>query len=123
MMNQHEVPAYLEDSVPGLRQPLRQLPAMFQLYDTMTCFTRFTHDQLLTHNYAVAARCLKAAGRLYSRGNQFVKQAIIGIFIHDLAQLPLQDNRERIDRCNLIPENIYPFYIQEQLNQQHHGNK
>ena len=121
-MNQYEVPAYLEDSVPDLRKRLRQLPSAFQLFDTITCFTRFTHAQLLSHNYTVAAHCLKAAGRLYSRGNKFVQQAIVGIFISDLAHLPVQDNRERIALCNLIPENIYPLYIQEQLNITHHGN-
>ncbi|WP_212000794.1 hypothetical protein [Chitinophaga sp. HK235] len=121
MINQYEVPAYIEDHIPALKKALHQFPAIFHVYDTVGCFSEYTGKQLREQNYAVAGKCLHVAGRLYEKGNEVVKGAITRVFVPALSQIPLGDALSRIRIYSLIPDAIYGLYIQQQLSS--HGNR
>jgi len=80
MINQYEVPALIEDTVPVLRKALHQFPAVFHIYETVSCLSNYTLQQLRERHYNQAMPCLQLAGRLYERGNAVVKSAIEGPF-------------------------------------------
>jgi len=115
MINQYEVPACIEDAIPALRKALHQFPATFHIYDTVSCFSEYTDQQLREQNFQVAATCLQVAGKLYERGNPVVKEAITRVFLPVLCSVPLTDAVSRIRLYGLIPDAIYPLYIQHQL--------
>lgn len=115
MINQYEVPACIEDTIPALRKALHQFPAIYHIYDTIGCLTEYTDKQLREQNFPVADKCLQLAGRLYEKGNMVVKEAITRIFLPVLCRVPLADAVGRIRMYSLIPDSIYPLYIQHQL--------
>ena len=115
MINQFEVPACIEDTIPALKEELHQFPAVHHINETMGCFTKYTDKQLRAQNFPAAGKCLQLAGRLYERGNTVVKEAITRIFLPVLCRVPLADAVSRIRMYSLIPDSIYPLYIQYQL--------
>ncbi|QJB34357.1 hypothetical protein HF324_24760 [Chitinophaga oryzae] len=115
MINQYEVPAYIEDHIPALKKALHQFPAIFHIYDTVGCFSEYTDRQLREQNFPVAGRCLQLAGKLYERGNEVVRGAITRVFVPALSKVPLGDAVNRIRIYGLIPDAIYGLYIQQQL--------
>jgi len=115
MINQYEVPACIEDTIPALKKALHQFPAVFHIYDTVSCFSEYTDRQLREQNFLVAGKCLQLAGRLYERGNEIVKEAITRVFLPVICSVPLADAVSRIRMYALIPDALYPLYIQHQL--------
>ncbi|WP_298739335.1 hypothetical protein [uncultured Chitinophaga sp.] len=115
MINQYEVPALIEDAIPELRKPLHRFPAVFHVYETMTCLSNYTRKQLEEQNYSVAGECLEVAGRLYDRGNEVVKGAIEQHFLPALSCLPVPDGAYRIKFYSLIPASLYTLFIQHQI--------
>ncbi|MET6999115.1 DUF7674 family protein [Chitinophaga defluvii] len=116
MINQYEVPAFIEDTIPELRRALHQFPAVFHIYETVTCFTDYTSCQLRDNNYSAVGKCLELAGKLYERGNSIVKGAITRIFLPALSAFPIKNRVTRITIYSLIPASLYNLYIQHQLN-------
>ncbi|MEC5147709.1 hypothetical protein [Chitinophaga sp. 212800010-3] len=121
MINQYEVPACIEDTIPALKKALHQFPAVFHIYDTIGCLTEYTNKQLKEQNFTVADKCLKLAGKLYERGNAIVKEAIVRVFLPALCSIPMADAISRIRMYSLIPDVLYPLYIQHQLTE--NGNR
>ncbi|PSL49220.1 hypothetical protein CLV51_101550 [Chitinophaga niastensis] len=115
MINQYEVPAYIEDNIPALKKALHQFPAVFHIYDTVTCLSEYTDKQLREQNFQVADKCLRLAAKLYERGNDVVKGAITRIFLPAVCSIPLADAVSRIRMYSLIPDVLYNLYIQQQL--------
>lgn len=115
MINQYEVPALIEDAVPELRRPLHQFPAVFHVYETVSCLSNYTRKQLEDHNYDPAGRCLSVAGRLYERGNEVVRTAIEEHFLPALRSIPVNDALNRIKIYSLVPASLYTLFIQQQL--------
>ena len=115
MINQYEVPACIEDTIPALRKALHQFPAIFHIYDTVSCLGEYTGQQLREQNFQVAQKCLQLAGRLYERGNGVVREAITRVFLPVVCSVPLADAVSRIRIYSLIPDALYPLYIQHQL--------
>ena len=115
MINQYEVPAMIEDALPELCKPLRQFPAIFHIYETMSCFTVYTCRQVSRGDFALAGRCLQLAGKLYERGNSKVKYAIEQYFLPVLSAVPLKDAASRIKLYSIIPSHLYSQFINEQL--------
>lgn len=123
MINQYEVPALIEDAIPELRKPLHQFPAVFHVYETVTCLSNYTRKQLEERNYSLAGRCLSVAGRLYERGNQVVKSAIEEHFLPALSALPVTNAIYRIKLYSLIPASLYTLFIQQHIGSVPHINK
>lgn len=119
MINQYEVPALIEDTVPELRRTLHQFPAVFHIYETVTCLGNYTCQQLKEQHYGPAARSLLLAGRLYERGNQVVKHAIEDHFLPMLSRIQVTDTLSRIRLYSIVPASLYSLFIQQQLNQVH----
>ncbi|UYQ92687.1 hypothetical protein MKQ68_21650 [Chitinophaga horti] len=115
MINQFEVPAMIEDALPELSKPLRQFPAVFHIYETMSCFTVYTCRQVTRGDFALAGRCLQLAGRLYERGNEKVKYAIEQYFMPVVSALPVKDAAQRIKLYSIIPSHLYRMFIHQQL--------
>lgn len=118
MINQFEVPALIEDTLPELRRPLHQFPAIFHIYQTVDCLNNYLIRQLRNKNYPLLEKCLRLTGRLYERGNPIVKKAVAQIIVPELSKEPVPDNISRIRLYSLIPASLYNLYMQHHLSVQ-----
>lgn len=119
MINQFEVPALIEDSIPQLGKALHQFPAIFHIYETLQCLNGFLIQQLRNKNYNLLGKCLQLTGKLYERGNPLVRKAVLDIILPDLSRERLPDNISQIKLYSLIPANLYNQYMQQHLNLNH----
>ncbi|RPE12623.1 hypothetical protein EGT74_03480 [Chitinophaga lutea] len=115
MINQYEVPALIEDTLPQLRKALHQFPAVFHIYETLQCLNQFLLQQLRNKNYPLLAKSLGLAGKLYERGNPLVRKAVLDIIVPGLSREKLPDNSSQLKLYSLIPANLYNQYMQHHL--------
>ena len=120
MMNQYEVPSYLQDTLPEMKEALVKKGVssdLFDPYKSVQCLTDFTLKNAHEHNIKMLKRCFMAAERLYIRGNEMIKNAINNIFIYSFSTLFSEcDSRlERIKIQSVMPSHLYSAYVQQVL--------
>lgn len=116
MINQYEVPALIEDTLPQLGRALHQFPAIFHIYETLQCLNSFVLQQIRSKNYRLLEKSLLLTGRLYERGNPLVRKAVVDIILPDLSREKMPDNISRIKLYSLIPASLYNQFMQYHLN-------
>ena len=120
MMNQYEVPSYLQDALPEMKEVLVKEGVssnLFDPYKSVQCLTDFTLKNAHEHNIKMLKRCFMAAERLYVRGNEMIKNAINNIFIRSFSMLFADcDSRvERIKIQSVMPPYLFSAYVQQVL--------
>jgi hypothetical protein len=120
MMNQYEVPSYLQDALPEMKEVLVKEGVssnLFDPYKSVQCLTDFTLKIAHEHNIKMLKRCFTAAERLYIKGNEMIKNAIDNVFICSFSELFADyDNRqERIKIQSVMPSYLYSAYVQQVL--------
>ena len=119
-MNQYEVPSYLQDALPEMREVLVKQGVssnMFDPYESVQCLTDFTLKIAHQHNIKMLKRCFTAAERLYTRGNEIIKNAINNVFIYSFSMLfsECADRQERIRIQAVMPPYLFSAYVQQIL--------
>lgn len=115
MINQYEVPAMIEDTLPELSRPLHQFPAIFHIYETMQCLGNYMLRQLRDRNYPLLEKSLRLTGRLYEKGNPLVQRAVLQVIIPGLSRESIPDNIGKIRLYSLIPPCLYNSFMQHHL--------
>ena len=67
MMNQSEVPAYLQDTLPEMKEALVKKEVssnIFDPYKSVQCLTEFTLTIAHNHNIKMLKRCFKVAEKI-----------------------------------------------------------
>jgi hypothetical protein len=119
-MNQYEVPAYLEDKIPEMKELLVKKGVssnIFDPYKSVQCLTDFTLKVAHQHNIKMLKRCFTAAERLYIKGNEMIKNAINNVFIYSFSELlaDCTSRQERIKIQSVMPSYLYSAYVQQLL--------
>jgi hypothetical protein len=119
-MNQYEVPAYLEDKIPEMKELLVKKGVssnIFDPYKSVQCLTDFTLKVAHQHNIKMLKRCFTAAERLYIKGNEMIKNAINNVFVYSFSSLfaGCHTKQERIKIESLMPGLLYSAYVQQLL--------
>jgi hypothetical protein len=120
MMNECEVPSWLQDELPEMKEDLAKngvLADIFDPYKSVQCLTEFTLKNAHEHNIKMLKRCFKAAEKLYVRGNEMIKNAINKVFIYSFSMLFADCNSrmERIKIQSIMPPNLFSAYVQQVL--------
>lgn len=115
MINQYEVPAMIEDTLPELSRPLHQFPAIFHIYETMQCLGSYVLRQLRDRNYPLLEKSLRLTVRLYEKGNPLVQRAVLQVIIPGLSRESIPDNIGKIRLYSLIPPSLYNSFMQHHL--------
>jgi hypothetical protein len=120
MMNQYEVPSYLQDALPEMKEVLVREGVssnLFDPYKSVQCLTDFTLKVAHQHNIKMLKRCFIAAERLYIKGNEMIKKAINNIFIYSFSELlaDCTSRQERIKIQSVMPSYLYSAYVQQVL--------
>ncbi len=119
-MNQYEVPAYLEDKIPEMKELLVKKGVssnIFDPYKSVQCLTDFTLKVAHQHNIKMLKRCFIAAERLYTKGNEMIKNAINNVFIYSFSMLfsECANRQERIKVQSVMPPYLFSAYVQQIL--------
>ena len=114
MINQFEIPMYLEDALPEISGDLK-LCKKDNPYKLMNTFIDFTSTNIKEHNYQVVKRCFQIADKLYDKGNIIVKNAIENVFIYSFSRLLSGGKKEMNLVLGLIPGTLYSLYMHQVL--------
>lgn len=120
MMNRYEVPSYLQDALPEMKEVLVKEGVssnLFDPYKSVQCLTDFTLKNAHEHNIKMLKRCFRAAERLYIKGNEIIKNAVTNVFIYSFSELfaGCADRRERIKIQSAMPSYLFSAYVQQVL--------
>lgn len=85
-MNQFEAADEIAKEFPEIQAEINQykFENPFKIVDVITNYTRKMIDQ---HNEFMVERCIKLVGKIYSLGNQKIKDAIESEFIFSLSNI------------------------------------
>ena len=113
MFTQYQVPALLEQGLPGfsLHPCLGQVT--LNIYNDIQIFAEYTKHAVARRNYGLARKCFWIADRLYINGDRVVKNAIDNIFVFSLSSLIPIDREERIKLNSIIPKRLQYLYRQQ----------
>lgn len=119
-MNQYEVPSYLQDALPEMKEVLVKEGVssnLFDPYKSVQCLTDFTLKVAHQHNIKMLKRCFTAAERLYIKGNEMIKNATNNVFIYSFSELlaDCTSRQERIKIQSVMPSYLYSAYVQQIL--------
>lgn len=76
----------------------------------------FTDRSIMEHNYGVVKRCLCIADKLFERGNNVVKNAVLNVFVFSLTKMLQCCSSDQLLLQSMMPLGLYSQYI----NQVHH---
>jgi hypothetical protein len=114
MINQLEIPMYLEDALPEICADLKARKKD-SAYNLMNILSAFTNKNIESRNYNVVKRCFLVADKLYSRGDTKVKNAVENVFVYAFSRLLCLNKNEKCVILGLIPGSLYTLYVHQVL--------
>lgn len=118
MINQFEVPMYLEDQLPDITKDLKQVKDLANAYQSVHVLLDYTFSNIKEHNLTIVKKCFAVAEKLFAKGNKIVKCAIENVFVYSFSNLPVNSNAERKVIFGMVPGTLYSLYITQVM---HHG--
>lgn len=110
MINQLEIPLYLEKALPEISEDLLSQKKN-TAYDLINTLNTFTDKNIEAHNYQVVKRCFQVADKLYNRGNSVVQNAIQNVFVYSFTKMFQSHPAEKKELLAMIPITLYSLYI------------
>jgi hypothetical protein len=116
MITQYQVPSYLAQTFPVFRfQP--QLGSLeLNIYQELQQFTEYTKTAIDDHDYTLAKRCFRLAGKLYEQGDTIVKNAIENIFVFSFSAFFTSHSADKVILKSFVPSTLYALYIKQVTN-------
>ncbi len=109
MINQLEIPMYLEDNVPGITEQLTI--ANCNVYEIMHTLTDVTCENIKKHDFKMVKKCFNVADKLYCKGNAAVKNAVQNVFVYSFTPMFQKYPEEKKQLLALIPVTLYSLYV------------
>ncbi len=117
MINQFEVPTYLEEQLPGISCGFKN-GENGGIYNSVHIFLDYTFKNIRENNIPVVKSCFALADKLYTKGNQVVKSALENVYVFSFSNLPIKNASDRNKLMGLIPVTLYSVYMKQVM---HHG--
>jgi predicted SnoaL-like aldol condensation-catalyzing enzyme len=110
MINQLEIPMYLEEAIPEISNELNE-GKKYNAFVLMNSLVLFTYKNIKAHNYKTVKKCFKVADKLYSKGNGMVKNAVQNVFVYSFTRMFQSHPAEKEKLLAIIPMTLYSLYI------------
>lgn len=111
-MNQYEVPACIEDELPEIKDELKTVSPVVNVFKTLQCLTGYTRKMIAAHDFKTAKKCFSLAGKIYETGNAVVKNAVENVFVYAFPSMFCRcEETERNRLYALMPMSLYTAYI------------
>ncbi len=116
MISQYEIPAYLEDALPEMKEILVRKGVCYNIFDpynSLECLADFTIKNAREHNIRLLKRCFKTTENLYNKSSEAIQKAIDNIFTLSFSTIfnSCHSSFERIQIQLVMPTHIYSIYI------------
>ncbi|XZF14059.1 DUF7674 family protein [Chitinophagaceae bacterium MMS25-I14] len=113
MINQHEVPMYLQETLPEIS--IEKMKEPQHVYSSVHALLDYTFQQVKEHNFPMVKKCFSIAEKLYEKGNSVVKNAIENVFVFSFSHLPCCNKEEKEMIMGIIPGTLYSVYMKQLL--------
>lgn len=115
MIEQQDLPAYIEQSIPELSGICKSEQCKTP-YDIARQMIRYTSDQLKAKNVNAAKKCLTLAENLYNSGSNVIKNAIENVFVYSFSHAFLHEEQKRQNILSMLPHSLYTVYRKQVIN-------
>lgn len=115
MIDQTELPIYMQRVIPELSGPLNEDNGK-NVYNTVRLLSDYTSTNIVNQNFKNVKKCLSIAGKIYNKGNEAVKGAIENIYVYSFSHMLFSDEARKRILLGLIPVNLYTVYVKQMLN-------
>jgi hypothetical protein len=112
MINQYEVAACLKDELPQVSRTLPILAAL-DVVANIQVLTDYARNRAVLMDLKEVRKCMLFAERMYSKGNQYVRDVIENVFVFSFSTLFLCDRRRKMQLQALIPLSLYSVYVRQ----------
>lgn len=110
MINQLEVPMFLEEAVPNIKSDICDGHCN-RAYDLMSSLSAYTCQNITAHDFKTVKRCFQVAEKLYDKGNAVVKNAVQNVFVYSFTNIFQKYPVERQRLMAIMPISLYSLYI------------
>ena len=111
MINQFEMPMYIEDAVPEIK--VYDNHTRVNPYNAMSALLQFTSNNIKAHNYNAVKRSFNVADKLYCKGDNVVKNAVQNVFIFSFSSIFQNNPDEKKQLMSLLPGTLYAAYLSQ----------
>lgn len=113
-MNQFEVPALLEDTLPGIRKEMPRGGQPGNINAALLGLARYTRRMIGRHDWPMVTRCMRLADHLYEKGNAGIKNAVENVFVFAFSGFRTSCDRQHWALVQArIPMTHYSLYIKQ----------
>lgn len=114
MINQQELPGYIQQSIPELSGMCNKANCSSP-YDIAGQMVKYTTNNILQHDLNHAKECLTLAEHLYLKGNVAIKNAIENVFVYSFSHTFFHDEVKRKKLMDILPASLYKLYKKQVL--------
>ncbi len=115
MIEQQDLPAYIEQSIPELSGICKSAQCKTP-YDIARQMIRYTGDQLKAKNVNAVKNCLALAENLYNSGSNVIKNAIENVFVYSFSHTFFHEEKKRQNLLSMLPHSLYTVYRKQVIN-------
>ena len=112
MINQVEVPMFLEEALPEISGQLKK-NSVKDTYSMIGALAAFTCRNVQAHNYDVTKRCFAVADKLYDKGNTVVKNAVENVFVYSFTKMFRNAHEDKQLLQGMVPMTLYSLYMMQ----------
>lgn len=112
MINQTEIPMYLENALPDISKDFGDNKKN-NPYVAINALITFTCKNIKSHNFQVVKKCFQVAEKLYIKGNTIVKNAIQNVFVYSFTMMFQSFPAEKQKLMAILPLTLYTLYISQ----------
>jgi hypothetical protein len=114
MLNQHDVPAFIADQLPEVKNDLSAGNSRPNAYTAIQALTDHTKRLAFQHDFTGLKNCMTLVQQIYKSGNTAVRNAVENIFIFAFSSI--------LPRCNQVewrlvqscmPPELYTLYVRQ----------
>lgn len=110
MIQQEQLPKMVQDTLPDLREDLRD--AGVNPHSIIKLLRQHTVTAALRHNYNRVRQCLVLADRLHNEGCAAIRNAIANTYIYAVDRMMAESGYSK-KWAGLIPRGLYQLYLRQ----------
>lgn len=116
MFSQFEVPRYLEDKIPAMKESLKDAAPGYNIFQTVQCLCDYTRGKIKEQDILAVKQILSTAEMIYIRGNPLVKCAMENVFIYSFSSLlHCCERSAQRELQAIMPMSLYSAYVQQMV--------
>ncbi len=114
MIDQEQLPAYVEKYFPGISQTCNDKEN--NAYVLIKQVVSYVVKELSRRNYEVVGKCFEVVDNLYNNGSTVVKTAIENVFVYSFSYSFYYDKKQRDVVMKLVPLSLQQLYRSQMIN-------